>query len=63
MKLMIAVPTTDYVHAEFMRCLVELNAHLIRQGIDVTVRIMGGTLVYIARNKIRCVYQTFLAIT
>ena len=30
MKLMIAVPTTDYVHAEFMRCLVELNAHLIR---------------------------------
>ena len=52
MKLMIAVPTTDYVHAEFMRCLVELNAHLIRQGIDVTTRIMGGTLVYIARNKI-----------
>ena len=52
MKLLIAVPTTDYVHAEFMRCLVELTAHLIREGTDVTVRIMGGTLVYIARNKI-----------
>ena len=52
MKLMIAVPTTDYVHAEFMKCLVNLTAKLIRDGVDVDVNIIGGTLVYIARNKI-----------
>lgn len=52
MKLMIAVPTTDFVHVEFMKSLVELNAHLIRQGVDVSVRIMSGTLVYIARNRL-----------
>lgn len=52
MKLMIAVPTTDYVHAEFMRCLVELNAKLIKDGVDVETHIIGGTLVYIARNKL-----------
>ena len=52
MKLLIAVPTTDYVHAEFMKCLVELYGKLIRDGIDTEVKIIGGTLVYIARNKI-----------
>lgn len=52
MKLMIAVPTTDFVHVEFMKSLIDLNANLIRQGVDVTVRIMSGTLVYIARNRL-----------
>ena len=50
MKLMIAVPTTDYVHAEFMKCLVDLNTKLIKDGIDVETHILGGTLVYIARK-------------
>ena len=52
MKLMIAVPTTDYVHAEFMKCLVDLNTKLIKDGIDVETHILGGTLVYIARNRL-----------
>lgn len=52
MRLMIAVPTTDYVHADFMKSLIDLQAYLIRQGADVTVRIMSGTLIYIARNRI-----------
>lgn len=52
MKLMIAVPTTDFVHVEFMQSLVGLNAHLIRQGVNVSVRIMSGTLIYIARNRL-----------
>ncbi len=52
MKLMIAVPTTDYVHAEFMKCLVDLNTRLIKDGIDVETHILGGTLVYIARNRL-----------
>ena len=52
MKLMVAVPTTDYVHAEFMKCLVGLISKLIKDGVDVDPRIVGGTLVYIARNKL-----------
>ena len=51
MKLLVAVPTTDYVHAEFMKCLVKLNRKLIRDGVEVDVEIISGTLVYIARNK------------
>ena len=52
MKLLVAVPTVDYVHAEFMKCLVELITQLHRDGVDADVKIVGGTLVYIARNKI-----------
>ena len=52
MKLLVGVPTTDYVHAEFMKCLVELTGRLIRNGVDADVMIIGGTLVYIARNRI-----------
>ena len=52
MKLMVAVPTTDYVHAEFMKCLVALTKKLAEDGVDFDVQIMGGTLVYIARNRL-----------
>ena len=52
MKLLIAVPTTDYVHAEFMKCLVNLTMELSRQKIAYDVEIQAGTLVYIARNRL-----------
>ena len=52
MKLLVAVPTVDYVHAEFMKCLVDLLTQLHRDGVDAGVKIVSGTLVYIARNKI-----------
>ena len=52
MKLLIGVPTTDYVHAEFMKSLTALERKLIRDGIDMDEKIISGTLVYIARNKI-----------
>lgn len=54
MKLLIAVPTTDYVHAEFMKSLVQLTGYLHRKGIDHHVEIQAGTLVYIARNRLAC---------
>lgn len=54
MKLMVAVPTTDYVHADFMKCLVDLMANLHRQKINADVKIVPGTLVYIARNRLAC---------
>lgn len=49
---MVAVPTTDYVNAEFMRCKVALMRKLDRDGVEAEEKIIGGTLVYHARNKI-----------
>ena len=52
MKLMIAVPTTDYNHAEFTRCLGKLCIELAQNGTDVDLEVQTGTLVYIARNRL-----------
>ena len=52
MRLMVAVPTTDYVHAEFMKCLVGLTKKLASDGVDFEEQIIGGTLIYWARNRI-----------
>lgn len=52
MKLMVAVPTTDYVNAEFMKCLVNMGMKLARDGVKADVQVIGGTLVYIARNRL-----------
>ena len=52
MRLMVAVPTTDYVNAAFMKCLVGLTKKLAEDGTGFDVQIVGGTLVYIARNRL-----------
>lgn len=52
MKLLIAVPSLDYVHASFTRSLVKLTMRLKDDGVDFDVRICTGTLVYIARDKL-----------
>ena len=52
MRLLVAVPTTDYVSAEFVKCLANLAMQLGRDGADAEVQVIGGTLVYIARNRI-----------
>ena len=54
MKLMIAVPTTDYVNADFIKSLFELTEELNRKRIYYKVEIQAGTLVYFARNKLAC---------
>ena len=52
MKLLIAVPTTDYIPAGFVQSLMELTAELNRQKVSYQVAIQAGTLVYIARNRL-----------
>ena len=52
MRLLIAVPTTDYVHADFVKSLAKLQAYLGRMRIPYDVEIQSGTLVYIARNRL-----------
>ena len=52
MRLLIAVPTTDYVHADFVKSLAKLQAYLGRMRVPYDVEIQSGTLVYIARNRL-----------
>ena len=53
-KLLIAVPSTDYMHAEFVQSLIKLQENLQREGIRHHVEIAPGTLVYIARDRLAC---------
>jgi len=50
-KLLIAVPCMDYLHAEFVKSLQKLTMHLCREGVNFTVEIHSGSLVYFARNR------------
>lgn len=52
MKLMIAIPTLDYVHYEFANSLIGLTRRLDELGVDYDVRFKGGTLVYLSRNAL-----------
>lgn len=49
---MIAIPCNDYIHYEFMNCLTRLVMRLKDDGIDFNVAIQGGTLVYVARDRL-----------
>lgn len=52
MKLLIAIPTLDFVHVDFMRCLINLCTKLKDDGVRFEVCIQSGTLVYVARDKL-----------
>ena len=52
MRLMVAVPTVDYVPADFVKSLAKLSLRLGRERIPADVEIVGGTLVYVARNRL-----------
>ena len=52
MKLMIAIPTLDFVHCEFTKCLVGLTKQLEHDGVDFDVCFLGGTLVYKGRDTL-----------
>ena len=54
MKLLIAIPTTDFMHADFVNSLIKLTTRLQREGIAFEVDLVAGTLVYLARNKLAC---------
>lgn len=52
MKLLIAIPTLDYIHADFVKCLTKLIMKLKSDGVRFDVEIISGTLVYSARDKL-----------
>ena len=52
MRLMVAVPTVDYVPADFVKSLAGLCLRLGQSRIQADVQVLSGTLVYIARNRL-----------
>ena len=52
MKLLIGVPTTDYMHADFVRCLADLCLKLQSDRVDFKLFINAGSLAHVARDKI-----------
>jgi hypothetical protein len=52
MKLLIAIPTNDYIHYQFVECLTNLIRRLDQDGIDYDVAFQGATLVYVGRDKL-----------
>lgn len=54
MKLLIGVPTLDFVHVEFLKSLTALIMRLNEQRVKFELRIESGTLVYFARDNIAC---------
>lgn len=52
MRLLIAIPTYDYMHFQFVECLTKLIRRLDEDEIDYDIHYQGGTLVYVGRDKL-----------
>lgn len=52
MKLLIAIPSHDYMHMDFVNSLLALCRKLDEEGVEYDVRIHGGTLVYHGRDAL-----------
>lgn len=52
MRLLIGIPSTDFLHVEFVKSLTNLVLRLKEDDIDFTVHFESGTLVYVARDNI-----------
>lgn len=52
MKLLIALPTTDYMHYQFVQCLTKLIKRLDADEIDYDIGFQGNTLVYVGRDRL-----------
>lgn len=52
MKLLIAIPTLDFIHVNFLESLLKLTKLLNERGVDYEVKIKSGTLVYLAREAL-----------
>ena len=52
MRLLIGIPSTDFLHVEFVKSLTNFVLRLKEDDIDFTVHFESGTLVYVARDNI-----------
>ena len=52
MKLLIAIPSYDAMRPEFVRSLIDLEGKLREDGIWYEIKIISGTLVHTARDRL-----------
>lgn len=52
MRLLIAVPTYDYMHFQFVECFTKLIRRLDADEINYEVAFQGGTLVHVGRDRL-----------
>ena len=52
MKLLIAIPTVDYIHHMFVESLVKLSSRLTSEGIEHDICFQSGTLLYLERDAL-----------
>lgn len=51
-KLLIAIPTVDYIHWKFVESLINLGEALHNDGVDYDICFEYGTLLYLERDKL-----------
>lgn len=51
-KVLIAIPTVDYLHWRFAESLVKLQEWCHHSGLQYEIKFEGGTLVYLARDRL-----------
>ena len=54
MKLLIGIPSLDFVHVDFVECLTKLIQRLKDDKVNFDLWICKGTLAHVARDKIAC---------
>ena len=54
MKLLIGIPSLDYVHVDSMKCLLALTKRLQRKQVNFDTFVCSGTLAHVARDKVAC---------
>ena len=54
MKLLVGIPSLDFVHVDFVECLTRLIQRLKDDGVDFDVWICKGTLAHVARDNVAC---------
>ena len=54
MKLLIGVPSLDFVHVDFVKSLIGLTQKLQSDRINHEVFVCNGTLAHVARDKVAC---------
>lgn len=54
MKLLVGVPSLDFVHVDFVKCLTALVQRLKDDGVRFEVFLCNGTLAHVARDRVAC---------
>ena len=52
MKLLIGIPTVDYIHFKFVECLTKLEKRLNELGIDYDIYFKHCTMIHLGRDEI-----------